>query len=79
MILTSLLSATALLLAAALRAGLTSALRTNRGDALKDAAEGKRGAQRVARLLEMREVLHPSINAVHSFLLLLGVAPATCF
>lgn len=25
----------------------------------------------------MREVLHPSINAVHSFLLLLGVALAT--
>jgi len=77
MIFIILLSGVALLLAAVLRAGLTSALRTNRGDALKDAAEGKRGAQKIARLLEMREVLHPSINAVHSFLLLLGVAPAT--
>ncbi len=77
MILTILLSAAALLLAAALRAGITSALRTNRGDALRDAADGKHGAQRIARLLEVREVLHPSINAVQSFLLLLGVAPAT--
>ncbi len=77
MILTIFLSAAALLLAAALRAGLTSALRTNRGDALRDAAEGRNGAQRIARLLEVREVLHPSINAVQSFLLLLGVAPAT--
>jgi CBS domain containing-hemolysin-like protein len=77
MILVYLLSATALILAAVLRAGMTSALRTNRGDALKDAAEGKPGAQRIARLLEKREGLHPSINAVHSFLLLLGVAPAT--
>ena len=77
MILIYVLSGISLLLAAALRAGMTSALRTNRGDALKDAAEGKRGAQRIARLLEVREVLHPSINAVQSFLLLLGVAPAT--
>ena len=76
MIVLYVLSIGSLLLAAALRAGMTSALRTNRGDALKDAAENKRGAARIARLLEVREVLHPSINAVHSFLLLLGAVPA---
>ncbi len=63
-------------LAAALRAGLTSALRTPRADALRDAAEGNKGADRIARLLEDRDSIHPSINAVHSVLLLTAAVPA---
>lgn len=63
-------------LAAALRAGLTSALRTPRADALRDAAEGDKGAGRIARLLEDRDSIHPSINAVHSVLLLTAAVPA---
>jgi magnesium and cobalt exporter, CNNM family len=63
-------------LAAALRAGLTSALRTPRADALRDAADGNKGADRIARLLEDRDSIHPSINAVHSVLLLTAAVPA---
>ena len=53
-----------LALAAILRAGLTSAIRTNRADALRAAADGRRGAAAIAHLLEERDLLHPSINAV---------------
>ena len=66
-----------LLLAAALRAGLTSALWTPRADALRDAADGIRGAARIARVLDNRESLHPSVNAVQSALLLGAAVPAT--
>ncbi len=64
-----------LALAAILRAGLTSAIRTNRADALRAAADGRRGAAAIAHLLEERDLLHPSINAVQSFLLLAALAP----
>ena len=63
-------------LASALRAGLTSALRTPRADALRDEADGDKGAGRIARLLEDRDSIHPSINAVHSVLLLTAAVPA---
>ncbi|MGH8928018.1 MAG: hemolysin family protein [Acidimicrobiia bacterium] len=70
------ISVAALLVAAALRAGLTSALGTPRADALRDAAEGMRGADRIARLLEDRDSIHPSVNALHTALLLTSAVPA---
>jgi CBS domain containing-hemolysin-like protein len=76
MILGLAISAAALALAAALRAGLTSTLRTPRADALRDAADGIKGAGRIAKLLEDRDSIHPSINAVHSVLLLAAAVPA---
>jgi len=76
MILALVLSVAALGLAAALRAGLTSTLRTPRADALRDSAEGNKGAYRIAKLLEDRDSIHPSINAVHSVLLLTAAVPA---
>ena len=51
-------------------------LRTPRADALRDAADGNKGADRIARLLEDRDSIHPSINAVHSVLLLTAAVPA---
>ena len=66
----------ALSLAALLRVGLTAMLRTPRADALRDAADGSKGADRIARLLEDRDSIHPSINAVHSVLLLTAAVPA---
>lgn len=62
--------------AAFLRAGLTSAMRTIRADALRDASEGRKGAGAIARLLENRDLIHPSINAVHSALLLIAAVLA---
>ena len=76
MILGLAISLAALVLAAALRAGLTSTLRTPRADALRDAADGNKGAARIAKLLEDRDSIHPSINAVHSVLLLTAAVPA---
>jgi CBS domain containing-hemolysin-like protein len=76
MILGLAISAAALALAAALRAGLTSTLRTPRADAIRDAAEGNKGAGRIAKLLEDRDSIHPSINAAHSVLLLTAAVPA---
>jgi CBS domain containing-hemolysin-like protein len=70
------ISVAALVLAAALRAGLTSTLRTPRADAIRDAAEGNKGAGRIAKLLEDRDSIHPSINAAHSVLLLAAAVPA---
>ncbi|MEX1004102.1 MAG: hemolysin family protein [Acidimicrobiia bacterium] len=56
------------LLAALLRAGGVSLVRTPRADALHDAAEGRPGADRVAKLLDDPEFIIPSINIVYSFL-----------
>jgi CBS domain containing-hemolysin-like protein len=67
----------ALLAAATLRAAAFAALRIPRADALKDAAEGRRGAQQVARLLESRERMPPAVNAIHSALLLASAVPFT--
>ena len=76
MILGLAISAAALALAAALRAGLTSTLRTPRADAIRDASDGVKGAARIAKLLEDRDSIHPSINAAHSVLLLAAAVPA---
>ena len=70
------LSLGALVLAALLRAGLTSAMRTPRANALRDASEGRKGAKTIASLLENRDLIHPSVNAVQSALLLIAAVPA---
>ncbi|HKX74686.1 MAG TPA: CNNM domain-containing protein, partial [Acidimicrobiia bacterium] len=65
----------ALLAAAAVRAGGFSVTQIPRADAIRDSAEGKRGAGTVARLLERRDQLSPAINAVHSALLIAAAVP----
>ncbi|MGH8874882.1 MAG: hemolysin family protein, partial [Acidimicrobiia bacterium] len=65
-----------LLAAAALRAASASLVRTPRADALHDAAEGDRGAQRVAELLDRRERIQPAVGVVHSGLMVTAALPA---
>lgn len=59
-------------LAALLRLGLASLARTPRADALRDAAEHRVGAGRVAELLEDREVVAPAVNVTHTLLLVVA-------
>ncbi|MDP2622361.1 MAG: hemolysin family protein [Actinomycetota bacterium] len=63
--------------AAALRFGGASLLRTHRADALHDAADGDAGAARVAQLLEEPVNVQPSLGIVHAALLVAGAIPAT--
>jgi len=65
-----------LLVAAALRFGGASLVRTPRAEALRDAAEGRRGAGRVAELLEDRLSLQPSLGVAHTLLLVAAAIPA---
>jgi CBS domain containing-hemolysin-like protein len=62
--------------AAALRFGGASLLRTHRADALRDAAEGRHGAAAVAELLEEPVSLQPSLGMVHAALLVSAAIPA---
>lgn len=59
------------------RAAGASLVRTARADALRDAAEGNRGAGAVAELLDERPRLQPALGALHTFLLVLAAIPAT--
>ena len=72
-----LLAAVCALVAAMLRAGGASLVRTPRADALHDAAEGQAGADRVARLLDDAEFIVPSINIVYSFLVVVAAVAST--
>ncbi|OFW66118.1 MAG: hypothetical protein A2Z12_02475 [Actinobacteria bacterium RBG_16_68_21] len=63
-------------IAAALRVGGASLLRTHRADALRDAAAGRRGAAKVAELLEEPVTLQPSLGMVHAALLVSAAIPA---
>jgi CBS domain containing-hemolysin-like protein len=65
-----------LLTAGVARAGAASLVRTPRADALHDAAEHVPGARRVAEMLEERQVIVPSINIVHSILLVGAALPS---
>lgn len=58
-----------LAVAAALRAGGASLVRTPRADALHDAADGNRRAEKAAALLDQRPTLQPALGMVHSALL----------
>jgi putative hemolysin len=71
------LSALLTVFAAALRFGGASLVRTHRADALRDAASGTKGAERVADLLELPTILLPSIGMVHSAVLVAAAIPAT--
>jgi putative hemolysin len=70
------LSGLVISLAAALRFAGASLLHTPRADALRDAADGDRGAARVAEMLEEVRVLQPSLGAVHAALLVAAAMPA---
>lgn len=70
------LSALVLVLAAALRAGGASLVRTPRADALHDAAEGNERAAVVAALLEDRARIQPAMSVIHSTLLVAAALPA---
>lgn len=76
MIVAIILAAVWLAIAGFARAGAASLVRTPRADALHDAAEHVPGAERVAVLLEDPQVIVPSINIVHSILLVAAALPA---
>ncbi len=62
--------------ASVLRFGGASLVRTPRADALHDAAEDVPGAATVARLLEDRAALQPSLSVVHAALLVAAAIPS---
>jgi CBS domain containing-hemolysin-like protein len=64
------------LVGAALRFGGASLVRTPRAQALRDAAEGRRGAARAAALLEDRLTLQPALGVVHAVLVVAAAIPA---
>lgn len=64
-------------LAGLLRFGGASLLRTHRADALRDAAAGRKGAARVATLLEDPVSVQPSIGMVHIAVLVAAAIPGT--
>ena len=71
------LSAFLILAAALLRFGGAALVRTSRADAIHDAAEGIRGADRVAALLEDKATLQPSLGLIHAALLVAAAIPAS--
>lgn len=66
-----------ILVAGTLRAGGASLVRTSRADALKAAAAGTKGAERVVKLLEDRIKLQPALGTSVTFLIVLAVVPLT--
>ena len=65
-----------LAVAAALRAGGASLVRTPRADALHDAAEGNPRAERAAALLDKRNRLQPALGMIHAALLTIAAVSA---
>ncbi|MCZ7532811.1 MAG: hemolysin family protein [Acidimicrobiia bacterium] len=63
--------------AATLRAGGASLVRTARADALKAVTAGTKGADKVASLLENRSQLQPALGTTITFLTVLAVIPLT--
>lgn len=66
-----------LALAAWVRAAGTAVARVPRADALRDASDGVKGAQRVADLLDDREAITPAVGVVESGLLVMAAVLAT--
>jgi CBS domain containing-hemolysin-like protein len=66
-----------IVVAAALRAGGASLIRTPRADVLRDAREDVRGAETVARLLEDRSEIQPALGTTITALIVLAVIPMT--
>src|SRR5690606_22618277 len=71
------LSVALLALAAWIRAAGTAVARVPRADALRDASDGVKGAQRVADLLDDREAITPAVGVVESGLLVMAAVLAT--
>ncbi|MGI9667252.1 MAG: hemolysin family protein [Acidimicrobiia bacterium] len=71
------IAALLLVLAATVRAGTASLVRTPRADALRAEADGTRGAGTAATLLEDRLSLQPSLGTSVTFLIVLAVIPLT--
>lgn len=63
--------------AATLRAGGASLIRTARADALRDAQEDARGAEATARLLSDRSEIQPALGTTITALIVLAVIPMT--
>lgn len=70
-------SLTLVLVAATIRAGGASLVRTARADALHDVGDGVMGAEAVAALLEERNRLQPALGTAVTFLIVLAVVPLT--
>ena len=70
------LGAALALLAFLVRFAGASLVRTPRADALHDAAEGYPGAATVARLLDDRAAIQPSLGVVHAAFLVAAAIPA---
>jgi len=70
------LSGVLAVLAFVLRFGGASLVRTPRAEALHDAADGVPGAARVARRLDGRAALQPSLGGVHAALLVAAAIPS---
>ncbi|MGI9528897.1 MAG: hemolysin family protein [Acidimicrobiia bacterium] len=66
-----------LLVAALVRAGTASLVRTPRADALRASADGVKGAESVASLLDDRSNLQPSLGTTVTFLIVVAVIPLT--
>ncbi len=71
-VLTLVIASLLLAVAAWLRAAGTGITRVPRADALRDASEEVRGAERVAAMLEDREVIAPAVGVVGSALLVIS-------
>jgi CBS domain containing-hemolysin-like protein len=76
-VVTLIIAVVALGLAAWLRAAGSAITRVPRADALRDAAEDRRGAGVVAELLDEREVITPAVAVVGSGLLVVAAVLAT--
>jgi len=63
--------------AAVLRAGGSSLIRTPRADALRDASEGNPGSETAARLLEERSEIQAALGTTITALVVLAVIPLT--
>jgi CBS domain containing-hemolysin-like protein len=70
-------AALVLLLATIIRAGTASLVRTSLVDALRAAADGTKGAEETAALLEDRGNLQPSLGTAVTFLIVVAVIPLT--
>ena len=66
-----------LIVAAMVRAGTASLMRTPRADALRAAADGTSGAEEAVNLLDNRTNLQPSLGTTVTFLIVVAVIPLT--
>jgi CBS domain containing-hemolysin-like protein len=77
MIIWSIVATLAILVAALIRAGSASLLRTPMAVVLRDASEDRPGAKESAGMLHEREVVVPAVNVVHALLMVLATVIGT--